>query len=138
MQLCLSTGQAASTSGSASCPKGVSESAKCFWMTRSGSSDCRTQLRNYACRFADDEDDDLYADYDAGYVSPTDGYIPRPATTRKHTDAQGRLTIDRGTQTISRVRPVTDPSAYRVHKPEFFTVTAVNDEQVQLCQAGLL
>ncbi len=79
-------------------------------------------------RFADEDDD--FADYDAGYVSPNDGYIPRPATTRKHTDAQGKLTIDRGTQTITRVRQVTDPSAYRVQKPEFFTVTASNEDQV--------
>lgn len=86
-------------------------------------------------RFADEDDDVIFADYDAGYVSPNDGYIPRPATTRKHTDAQGKLTIDRGTQTITRVRQVTDPSAYRVHKPEFFTMAANDEEQVLLTQS---
>lgn len=85
--------------------------------------------RKLSKRFADEDDDVIFADYDAGYISPNEGYIPRPATTRKHTDAQGKLTIDRGTQTISRVRPVTDPSSYRVQKPEFFTVTASNEEQ---------
>lgn len=79
-------------------------------------------------RFADEDDDVTFADYDAGYLSPNDGYIPRPATTRKHTDAQGKLTIDRGTQTISRVRPITDASNYRSHKPEFFTVSADNEQ----------
>ena len=85
-------------------------------------------------RFADEDDDVAYADYDAGYVSPNDGYIPRPATTRKHTDAHGKLTIDRGTQTITRVRPVTDPSAYRVQKPEIIAMAAAgsNDDQVYL------
>ena len=84
---------------------------------------------NSVCRFADEDDDVTFADYDAGYLSPNEGYIPRPATTRKHTDAQGKLTIDRGTQTLSRVRPVTDTSAYRSAKPEFFAVAA-NDEEV--------
>lgn len=83
-------------------------------------------------RFADEDDDVAFADYDTGYISPNDGYIPRPATTRKHTDAHGKLTIDRGTQTITRVRQVTDPSAYRMQKPELVTMTAAasNNEQV--------
>jgi len=88
-------------------------------------------------RFADEDDDVIFADYDAGYVSPNDGYIPRPATTRKHTDAQGKLTIDRGTQTITRVRQVTDPSAYRAQKPEFFNMASHEEDQVCSSRAWL-
>ncbi|KAL3135812.1 hypothetical protein ABBQ32_007374 [Trebouxia sp. C0010 RCD-2024] len=87
--------------------------------------------RKLSKRFADEDDDVAYADYDAGYVSPNDGYIPRPATTRKHTDAHGKLTIDRGTQTITRVRPVTDPSAYRMQKPEIIAMAAAGSHDDQ-------
>lgn len=87
-------------------------------------------------RFADEDDDVAFADYDTGYVSPNDGYIPRPATTRKHTDAHGKLTIDRGTQTITRVRQVTDPSAYRMQTPEFVDMTAAASNDEQVCALG--
>ncbi|DBB05474.1 hypothetical protein WJX77_010999 [Trebouxia sp. C0004] len=98
-----------------------------LFVSRPGSEHKRK--RKLSKRFADEDDDVIFADYDAGYVSPNDGYIPRPATTRKHTDAQGKLTIDRGTQTITRVRQVTDPSAYRAQKPEFFNMATHEEDQ---------
>ena len=122
-----------STRGSASCPRGAHNNSGCVDLViRLFNS---TLLCHY--RFADEDDDVIFADYDAGYVSPNDGYIPRPATTRKHTDAQGKLTIDRGTQTITRVRQVTDPSAYRAQKPEFFEMASHEEDQVCSFRAWL-